>query len=48
MEIEPTSLHERTPLYIGSADQVEIAERFLAGTAGAGLEAALEPLAAGV
>lgn len=48
MEIEPTSLHERTPLYIGSADQVEIAERFLAGALGAGLEAALEPLAAGV
>ncbi|HEY7766646.1 class 1 fructose-bisphosphatase [Longimicrobium sp.] len=48
MDIEPRSLHERTPLYIGSADQVEIAERFLAGTPGAGMEAALEPLAAGV
>jgi fructose-1,6-bisphosphatase I len=30
MEIPPSSLHERTPLYIGSADQVELAERFLA------------------
>ncbi|HEX8832031.1 MAG TPA: class 1 fructose-bisphosphatase [Longimicrobium sp.] len=31
MEIVPTSLHERTPLFIGSAEYVEMAERFLAG-----------------
>jgi fructose-1,6-bisphosphatase len=31
MEIEPESLHQRTPLFIGTADQVELAERFLAG-----------------
>jgi fructose-1,6-bisphosphatase I len=29
-EIEPTSLHQRTPLYIGSAEYVELAEQFLA------------------
>ncbi|HEU4452276.1 MAG TPA: class 1 fructose-bisphosphatase [Longimicrobium sp.] len=29
-EIEPTDLHQRTPLYIGSAEFVEMAERFLA------------------
>jgi fructose-1,6-bisphosphatase I len=33
MEISPSSLHERTPLFIGSADQVELAERFLADSA---------------
>jgi fructose-1,6-bisphosphatase I len=27
--IEPTSLHERTPLYIGARELVELAERFL-------------------
>jgi fructose-1,6-bisphosphatase I len=32
MEIEPEKLHQRTPLYIGSAEYVEMAERFLAGT----------------
>jgi fructose-1,6-bisphosphatase I len=31
MEVEPTDLHQRTPLFIGSADYVEMAERFLAG-----------------
>ena len=31
MEIEPHSLHQRTPLFIGSAEHVEMAERFLAG-----------------
>ncbi|CAN5446342.1 class 1 fructose-bisphosphatase [soil metagenome] len=30
-EIMPTELHERSPLYIGSAEYVELAERFLAG-----------------
>jgi fructose-1,6-bisphosphatase I len=33
MEIPPSSLHERTPLFIGSADHVELAERFLADSA---------------
>jgi fructose-1,6-bisphosphatase I len=33
MDIIPTSLHERTPLYIGTSEYVELAERFLAGTA---------------
>ncbi len=31
MEIQPTQLHERTPLYVGTAEYVELAERFLAG-----------------
>ncbi|HYW08015.1 MAG TPA: class 1 fructose-bisphosphatase [Longimicrobium sp.] len=31
LEVEPTSLHERTPLYIGTREYVETAERFLAG-----------------
>ncbi|CAN5843500.1 class 1 fructose-bisphosphatase [soil metagenome] len=30
MSIQPRDLHERTPLYIGSRDCVEMAERFLA------------------
>jgi fructose-1,6-bisphosphatase I len=30
LSIEPRELHERTPLYIGSRDCVEMAERFLA------------------
>ncbi len=29
-EIQPTELHQRTPLYIGSTEYVELAERFLA------------------
>ena len=32
LDIVPTELHERTPLYIGTAAYVEQAERFLAGT----------------
>jgi fructose-1,6-bisphosphatase I len=31
MEIQPTDLHQRTPLYLGTAEYVELAERFLAG-----------------
>jgi fructose-1,6-bisphosphatase I len=31
MEIVPTSLHERTPLFIGTTEYVQLAERFLAG-----------------
>jgi fructose-1,6-bisphosphatase I len=45
-QILPDSLHQRTPLYIGSTEQVELAERFLNGT---GAEAiSVEALAAGV
>ncbi len=40
MEIQPQNLHERTPLYIGTAEYVQMAERFLAG-AGAGVVAAV-------
>jgi fructose-1,6-bisphosphatase I len=47
MEIVPDSLHQRTPLFIGTADQVELAERFLAG-GGAAAEPATETVAAGV
>ncbi len=35
LEIVPTELHERTPLYIGTAAYVEQAERFLAGAGAA-------------
>lgn len=31
LDLEPTSLHQRTPLFIGSAPAVEAAERFLRG-----------------
>ncbi|HWK90205.1 MAG TPA: class 1 fructose-bisphosphatase, partial [Longimicrobium sp.] len=31
LDIEPESLHQRTPLFIGSTDQVALAERFLSG-----------------
>lgn len=31
MDIQPTKLHQKTPLYIGSADDVRIAEEFIAG-----------------
>jgi fructose-1,6-bisphosphatase I len=30
MDVQPESLHERTPVYVGSAPFVELAERFLA------------------
>ncbi|MBW3554221.1 MAG: class 1 fructose-bisphosphatase [Gemmatimonadetes bacterium] len=30
LDIEPTSLHQRVPLYIGSAEFVDLAERFVA------------------
>ena len=32
-DIVPTELHQRTPLYIGTAEYVEMAERFLSGAA---------------
>lgn len=35
LDIEPSDLHQRVPLYIGSAEQVELAERVLAGSAAA-------------
>ena len=31
LEIQPDSLHQRTPLFIGSVEDVKIAEEFLAG-----------------
>jgi fructose-1,6-bisphosphatase I len=31
LDIEPMELHQRTPLYIGSADLVELAEAYLRG-----------------
>ena len=33
LEIEPAQLHERTPLYIGTSEYVDLAERFLSGAA---------------
>jgi fructose-1,6-bisphosphatase I len=30
MDIVPDSLHQRTPLYMGSTELVDLAERFLA------------------
>jgi fructose-1,6-bisphosphatase I len=33
LDIHPDSLHQRTPLFIGTAEHVETAERFLAGAA---------------
>jgi len=31
MEVTPTSLHQRTPIFIGSADDVTVVEAFMAG-----------------
>jgi fructose-1,6-bisphosphatase I len=31
LELRPTALHQRTPLFIGSTDEVRLAEEFLAG-----------------
>jgi len=31
LDIQPTSLHERSPLFIGSVDDVSIAQEFLTG-----------------
>ena len=31
LEIEPTSLHERVPLFIGSRNDVEVVNKFYAG-----------------
>lgn len=36
LDLEPTELHQRTPLFIGSAEYVELAERFLAEEEGTG------------
>mgnify|MGYP004498114497 CR=1 FL=1 len=48
-QIVPDSLHQRTPLYIGTSEFVQLAERFLAEGAGAGAEAmSIEAIAAGV
>jgi fructose-1,6-bisphosphatase I len=47
MEIRPESLHQRTPLYIGTAEHVELAERFLAADR-EDAAASIEAVAAGV
>jgi fructose-1,6-bisphosphatase I len=39
LDIEPTSLHQRTPVFIGSAEHVELAQRFVG-------EGAVEPAGA--
>ncbi|MEJ2724599.1 MAG: class 1 fructose-bisphosphatase, partial [Deltaproteobacteria bacterium] len=31
LEIQPKELHQRTPLYIGSREDVEVAEAFISG-----------------
>jgi len=31
LDIEPKELHQRVPLYIGSKEDVELAERFISG-----------------
>jgi fructose-1,6-bisphosphatase I len=33
LDVVPTELHQRTPLYMGSKQDVDLAERILAGTA---------------
>jgi fructose-1,6-bisphosphatase I len=33
MDLTPEAIHERTPLYVGSSEIVELAEAFLAGDA---------------
>ncbi len=48
-DIVPDSLHQRTPLYIGTREHVELAEQFLAGGPRATAEAvSIEAVAAGV
>jgi fructose-1,6-bisphosphatase I len=48
-QIVPDSLHQRTPLYIGTAEFVQTAEEFLAGGRAAGSETvSIEAIAAGV
>jgi fructose-1,6-bisphosphatase I len=46
--IEPESLHQRTPLYIGTTEYVELAERFLAGGQAVAEPVSIEAVAAGV
>ncbi|HEX8945819.1 MAG TPA: hypothetical protein VF785_21945, partial [Gemmatimonadaceae bacterium] len=31
LDVQPTELHQRTPLYIGSKSEVELAQRILSG-----------------
>jgi fructose-1,6-bisphosphatase I len=33
LDIEPTNLHQRTPLFIGSEEDVKLAEKFIQGRA---------------
>lgn len=46
LSIEPKTLHERTPLYVGSPDCIETVERFLHAEAAAELDTAAESTAA--
>jgi fructose-1,6-bisphosphatase I len=39
LDIQPSELHQRTPLYIGSRDEVELAQEMLGGSALSGVEA---------
>ncbi|HEX6937798.1 MAG TPA: class 1 fructose-bisphosphatase [Longimicrobiales bacterium] len=41
LDIEPTALHQRTPLYVGSKELVDLAESYLAGEADPVEEAAV-------
>ena len=47
-QIAPDSLHQRTPLYVGTAEYVELAERFLSGTRRGAEPVSIEAVAAGV
>lgn len=47
-DIVPDSLHQRTPLYIGTSEYVQMAEQFLAGGRSAAEPVSVEALAAGV
>jgi fructose-1,6-bisphosphatase I len=47
-DIVPDSLHQRTPLYIGTTEYVELAEQFLAGQRSGAEAVSIEAVAAGV
>jgi len=46
LDVQPASLHERTPLYLGSREHVDLAEHFLAGDVASASDPAA-PAAAG-
>ncbi len=47
LDLQPTSLHERTPLYLGSHELVDLAERFISGDVATSGNPA-EPAVAGI